>query len=115
MNIGNLLDSSARSFGAAPAIAWGNTVYCTYEAFLLRTARLATNLSACFGGVPGGRVAIMAKNCPEYMEVMWAAWLAGLCVVPVNAKLHAREVAYIIGNAGAKICFASDDLASTLG
>ncbi len=115
MNVGNLLVASARSFGASPAIAWGSSVCCSYQEFLLRAAKLATGLSAYFGGTPGGRVAIMAKNCPEYMEVMWAAWLAGLCIVPVNAKLHAREVAYILGNAGAKLCFASDDLAATLG
>jgi acyl-CoA synthetase (AMP-forming)/AMP-acid ligase II len=115
MNIGNLLVASARSFGTSPAMAWGSAVCCNYSEFLLRAATLATGLSACCGGTPGARVAIVAKNCPEYMEVMWAAWLAGLCIVPVNAKLHAREVAYILDNAGVKLCFASDDLAATLG
>lgn len=110
MNIANLLVAAARSFGGAPAIAWGSSVYLGYSDFLLRAAKLATSLSACFGGVPGGRVAIVAKNCPEYMEVMWAAWLAGLCIVPVNAKLHPRELAYILGNAGVKLCFAGSDL-----
>src|SRR5688572_10336892 len=114
MNIGNLLIAAARTFGAAPAVAWGSSVCWSYRDFLLRSAKLAAGLSARFGDKPGGRVAIMARNCPEYMEVMWAAWLAGLCIVPVNAKLHAREVAYILANAGAKLCFASDDLAATL-
>src|SRR5687768_1133550 len=67
MNIGNLLVAAARSFGAAPAVAWGSSVCWSYQDFLLRAAKLATGLSACFGGTPGGRVAIMAKNCPEYM------------------------------------------------
>ena len=115
MNVGNLLVASARAFGAAPAIAWGGAVCLTYTDFLLRSAKLATSLSGCFDGVPGGRVAVVSKNCPEYMEVMWAAWLAGLCIVPVNARLHPREIAYILGNAGAKVCFASGDLASAIG
>jgi acyl-CoA synthetase (AMP-forming)/AMP-acid ligase II len=115
MNVGNLLVASAASFGAAPAMAWGGSVCLCYGDFLLRAAKLATSLSACFGGMPGGRVAVMAKNCPGYMEVMWATWLAGLCIVPVNAKLHPREVAYILGNAGARLCFVSDDLAAALG
>ena len=115
MNIANLLVAAARSFGTAPAATVGGTACYDYAQFLLRVAKLATSLAACFGGQPGGRVAIVAKNCPEYMEVMWAAWLAGLCVVPVNAKLHPKELAYIFGNADVKVCFASADLADALG
>jgi len=45
------------------------------------------------------------KNCPEYWELMFACWHAGLAAVPMNAKLHAREFEYIVGNCGAKACF----------
>ena len=38
------------------------------------------------------------KNCPEYYEVLFACWHAGLTAVPMNAKLHAKEFAYILGN-----------------
>ena len=63
---------------------------------------------------PGDRVAIAMKNCPEYWEVLFACWHAGLAAVPMNAKLHAREFEYIVGDSGAKLCFVTPDLESSL-
>ena len=54
---------------------------------------------------PGDRVAFAMKNCPQYWELMFACWHAGLAAVPMNAKLHAKEFEYIIGNSGAKAGF----------
>ncbi len=45
------------------------------------------------------------KNCPQYWDLMFACWHAGLAAVPMNAKLHAKEFEYIIGNCGAKASF----------
>jgi crotonobetaine/carnitine-CoA ligase len=45
---------------------------------------------------------------------MYAIWHAGLCAVPMNAKLHAKEFAFILENSGAKLCFVTDDLAATI-
>mgnify|MGYP001602208097 FL=1 len=45
------------------------------------------------------------KNCPQYWELLFACWHAGLTAVPMNAKLHAKEFGYIIENCGAKVCF----------
>lgn len=41
---------------------------------------------------------------------MFACWHAGLVAVPFNARLHPREVAYLVDNAGASLCLASPDL-----
>ena len=54
-------------------------------------------------------------NQPAYLEVLHAAWIAGLAVVPINAKLHPREVAYILEDSGAAALFASHDLLAALG
>jgi long-chain acyl-CoA synthetase len=56
------------------------------------------------------RVALAMKNCPEYYEILFACWHAGLTPVPMNAKLHAKEFAYIVENSGAKACFVSPEL-----
>ena len=40
-------------------------------------------------------------NRPEYLEAMFAAWHAGLVVVPVNARLHRDEIAFILEDSGA--------------
>jgi long-chain acyl-CoA synthetase len=50
------------------------------------------------------------KNCPEFYEVLFACWHAGVTAVPMNAKLHAKEFAYILENSGAKACFVTPDL-----
>jgi len=62
-------------------------------------------MTSKFGLHPGDRVALAMKNCPEYWELMFACWHAGLTAVPMNAKLHAKEFEYIIGNCGAKAGF----------
>src|SRR5262245_59989195 len=49
-------------------------------------------------------------NSPEYVEILWATWWAGLAVVPVNAKLHPKEAEYILDHSGARVCFVTPDL-----
>jgi len=63
---------------------------------------------------PGDRVGIFAANSPEYVELVWAAWWAGLAVVPINAKLHPKEAEYILDHSGARICFVTPDLADAI-
>lgn len=111
MNLANLLIDSARQFPDASALAVGTKTVASYEQHAGRSARLAQALLALPGIEPGDRVAIAMKNAPEYSEIMFGAWHAGLAVVPMNARLHPREFAYILEDAGAKVCFVSDDLA----
>ena len=59
-------------------------------------------------------MALAMKNCPQYLEAMYAIWHAGLCAVPMNAKLHPREFAYILENTGARVCFVTSELANEL-
>jgi long-chain acyl-CoA synthetase len=56
-------------------------------------------------------VVLFMRNHPRYLEILWAAWWAGLVVVPVNAKLHTREVEWIIDNAQARWAFVTQDVA----
>ena len=108
-----LLDSAARQPGA-PALARGRDVVATYAEHAERSARIAGALAADFGISPGDRVAIAMANAPEYSEILFAVWHAGAVAVPVNAKLHPKEVAWIVDDAGAKICFAGAGLAAGL-
>jgi long-chain acyl-CoA synthetase len=105
MNIANLLHHSARRLPERPALAVGEKAYCSYEELSVRVARLASGLVSKFKLKPGDRVAFAMKNCPQYWELMFACWHAGLAAVPMNAKLHAKEFEYIAGNCGAKACF----------
>ncbi len=62
----------------------------------------------------GDRIALAMTNCPEFYEVLFACWHAGIIAVPMNAKLHPKEFAYILENSGAKACFVSEDLAAAV-
>jgi long-chain acyl-CoA synthetase len=75
-----------------------------------RAARLAGALRQRLGLAAGDRVAIIAKNSPEYVELMFGIWHAGLAAVPVNAKLHGRECGFILEHSGARACFVSAGL-----
>jgi len=75
-----------------------------------RVSRLASGFTRKLNLKAGDRVALAMKNCPEYYELLFACWHAGLTAVPMNAKLHAREFAYILENSGAKACFVTPDL-----
>jgi acyl-CoA synthetase (AMP-forming)/AMP-acid ligase II len=46
----------------------------------------------------GDRVAILAENCPEYVECYYGAPGAGMALTLLNYRLSARELAYIIGD-----------------
>src|SRR5258708_40357253 len=75
---------------------------------------MSTHLRVRFGLAKGDRVALAMTNCVESIEVMYAIWHAGLCAVPMNAKLHAKEFAFILENSGARLCFVTPDLATAI-
>ena len=114
MNLARLLHASARRLPQAPAIALGTRTVASYGELSARVARLAAGMRERHGLAPGDRVALAMKNCPEYYEVLFACWHAGLAAVPINAKLHPKEFAYILGNAGARLCFVSPDLEAAI-
>jgi len=59
----------------------------------------------------GDHIAILLQNHPRYFEVVWAALRSGLYYTPVNWHLTAPEVAYIVGDCGARSVVTSVDFA----
>jgi len=114
MNIAHLLLGSAREFRDLPALARGTAPHLTYRELWRKVSVMSMHLSTRFGLERGNRVAIAMTNCVEAIEAMYAVWHAGLCAVPMNAKLHAREFAFILENSGARLCFVTSDLAQTI-
>jgi long-chain acyl-CoA synthetase len=113
MNLASWLDRAGRSDPDRAALGMGPRVLRTYAETAGRVARLAGALRG-FGLDPGDRVAIVAKNSPDYVEVLYAIWHAGLAAVPANAKLHGAELGYILEQSGVRVCFASDGLDAEL-
>jgi long-chain acyl-CoA synthetase len=114
VNIASLLARSARTFPERPAIAFGDREWANYGQLGQRVAAIAAGLRGSLGLAPGDRVALAMANRPEYLEVLYAAWHAGLTAVPMNAKLHPRELEYILGHSAARACFVSPDLAASI-
>ncbi len=114
MNIGLWLQRIARVRGESPALFLGREKVADYAGFYDTAMRMAAGLTRR-GIAPGDRVAIFMKNLPEYLIVQYGVWLAGAVVVPINAKLHGREAAWIIENAGAGLTLSSPGLAESLG
>jgi len=112
MNLALLLSRSAQAFPGQPALALGPRVLHDYAALAGRVARLAGGLREGLGLLPGQRVALVMQNCPQYVELLFACWQAGLCAVPVNAKLHPRELEFIFQDAAAGTCFVTSGLAA---
>lgn len=113
MNIAHWLARSAVRHAARPALMRGTDVLCNYAGFHGRAARLAGALQQ-MGITQGDRVGVFAKNHPDYLTVYFGCWIAGAAVVPINNKLHPREAAWILENAGARHVFVTADLASGL-
>src|ERR1700675_4474757 len=95
MNLALWLSRAGRSPPRAPAIGYGKRAVMDYEALALRAARIAGALRQA-GLAPGDRVAIAAKNNPDYLAILFGVWHAGLAAVPANAKLHGAELGYIL-------------------
>ena len=114
MNVGALLERTASFQGARPALAIGQNTVATYAEMRDQARHLAGGLVDELGLVPGDRCGIAMTNTPEIMVVMFACWYANIAAVPMNAKLHRREFAYILENCGARACFLNGKLGDTL-
>lgn len=109
MNISVWLQRAAQADGARPALFLGENCVADYAGFHARAASLAGWLLAQ-GVEPGDRVGIFMKNCPDYLIALYGIWYAGAAAVPINAKLHGQEVAFIVENSGAGLLFTSPGL-----
>jgi long-chain acyl-CoA synthetase len=113
VNIAQLLLRAATAYPERPAILHGDRVLWDYGSFARRASAIAAGLRSRVGLAPGDRVAVFMTNSPEYLEILYAIWWAGLVAVPVNAKLHPRELAFVLGDADASCLFIGGDLAPT--
>jgi acyl-CoA synthetase (AMP-forming)/AMP-acid ligase II len=72
----------------------------TYGELDERTDRIGAGLLR-LGLRPRDRVVLWIRNRPELVELLLAGWKANLTVVPVNVRLHPKEVAYVVANCDA--------------
>ena len=90
MNIASWLARAGLSHPEMPAAARGTRVVASYRQLAARAARLAGALRTRLKLAPGDRVAIVAKNSPAYLELVYGIWHAGLAAVPATEFACAR-------------------------
>jgi len=101
MNAFAFLSNIARRFPSQPAIVQGEESI-TYREFEQRALCIGGNLRAQ-GLARGERLAFCLNNSPRILELVYSCFAAGLIVVPINVRLHPREIAYILHNSGARV------------
>jgi long-chain acyl-CoA synthetase len=113
-NVARLLARAARCWPRRPAVALGERPLHDYASLASRAAGLAGAFAAS-GLLPGERIAIVSRNVPGYVAALFGCWWAGLVAVPVNAKLHPKELAFVLADSGARLAFVDEAWRAAIG
>jgi fatty-acyl-CoA synthase len=105
----SFLERAASVFAQRTAVIDGERQF-TYREFGERAHRLAGFL-ADLGIKPGDRVAALCVNSHVMLELHNGVPMAGAVFVPMNIRLSAGELAYIIEHSGARLLIATEELA----
>ena len=104
VNLASNLTQTVGRHADRPAVRLGEAAM-TFRELDEASARVAGQLRAR-GLAVGDRVAIMLPNLPAFAVIYYGVLRAGGVVVPMNPLLKAREVAYYLGDSGARLIFA---------
>ena len=101
MTLTEILDLNARKFGSKDALRY-NGEGISFALLKDRTEKAAAVFQER-GVTRGDRVAVMSHNTPAYVYAFFGALKAGAAVVPVNHKLMAPEVNYLLDHSKSKL------------
>lgn len=114
MNLAQLIERNARQLPDHPALSVGQFKHSTWRELAAHVRAIAYNLLHVRRLLPGSCIGIAMSNAPEFWEVLFGAWYAGMIAVPINPKLHGREMEFILSHSGARLCFTTPDIAATV-
>jgi acyl-CoA synthetase (AMP-forming)/AMP-acid ligase II len=77
----------------------------TYMEMASRVNRLTNALQSMGVGLKD-RVAVMATNSPEYVEIYYACAKLGACFVPINFRAKQEELSFMLNTSDAVLLFA---------
>jgi fatty-acyl-CoA synthase len=97
---------SASVWRDRPAVRDGERTL-TYAELLAEVEAVAGGLAAAGVG-PGDRVAVMLPNVTELLALHYAVPGLGAVIVPLNTRLAAGELGWIVGHCGARVLVAAD-------
>jgi acyl-CoA synthetase (AMP-forming)/AMP-acid ligase II len=93
-----------------PASSWGSI---DYREMARRARALAAGLDA-LGIAEGERVAMVSHNSARLMTALFGVSGSGRVLVPINFRLAAAEIAYIIEHCGARVLLIDPEIAPAL-
>jgi len=99
----DVLGERARLTPDKTALVWApDGSRFTYRDLDVRAARVARAWRRECGFAPGDRVALLAHNCVEYLDIFFAAARSGIILVPVNTRLTPSEIEFVVRDAGVR-------------
>jgi acyl-CoA synthetase (AMP-forming)/AMP-acid ligase II len=108
----DMIERNARLYPDRVAFTFENE-RVTHAEFAERVRRLVNGL-ARVGVAPGDRIAVLSQNNLEFIDLYGATACLGAILVPINTRLSAEEVAYIIGDVAPKIVIVDASHQATL-
>jgi len=112
MILADSLKKACLFFPEKDAVLCGNKSW-TYQEFFDRLSSVSAFMKA-EGIKKGDRIAILHPNCHYYLESYYAIAIAGAIAVPLNHRLAAAELSFILNDAGAKLLIADPKFAKTV-
>ena len=109
LTCGDLIKRGAALYGQQPAILFEGREF-TFAEQASRMFRLA-NALLTMGVRKQERVAILARNCSEYIEVFGAGEVAGFVTVNLNCRLSTKELAAICQDCQPSVLIYSEEFA----
>lgn len=94
---------AARTFPEKVAMIDGDKRF-TYSQFAQRTAKITHSLSR-LGVKKGDRVASLLLNEFRYLEIIYGTTALGGIIVPINTRLSAEEISFILNDAGVEVLY----------
>jgi fatty-acyl-CoA synthase len=109
MNLADLIDRNAAFTPDKTALRFAEGAW-SYAEFAERIGRMACALKSELGIRHGDRVAVLAKNDPDHLTLLYACARLGAMLVPLNWRLAAPELHFILSNAGVRTVIVAQPL-----
>lgn len=111
LTIGALLQRACRLYPNKTAVCFQEQTQ-SFEAFGQDVSRYRRALRDK-GIKSGDRVAVLARNHPGILKAMFACALDGIIVVPINFRLAAREIAFVLSDSGSALLWVDEFFLAT--
>ncbi len=113
MNLFDQLEIRTKIQPSHSAIEW-NSGTLSYGKFLNIANSIGSALYKKFRLKKGDKVALVMENTFVFLPILFGIWKAGMVAVPINSRLHKRELSWIFTNSDTKLIFCSKNKASDI-